>query len=279
MSTTTSNRRLLVIGSQCEALGEGYRLKFLPPAAEELYKVLVDPDFGRCRPVQPDRGLLIDPTVAAVKTAIREAFQLASDDGSTLLLVFIGHGTYVGNDYFFLPLDAASAPDPDTGIHVVQQIDYAYRAHPSIDGLVLLVDTCHSGLAAERAAAQWVGEYRRGEEAARKLRFEILTASAPDREAWDGCFTHTVTHCLRQGLDDVPTGELRCGSSGDTIPNSEELSMVSPELNEGAMTDLVIPRCFLASIGDCCGQPAPEDDGRCVATAPGWRGRRQRQRI
>jgi Caspase domain len=210
VSPTISNRRLLVIGSQCEALGEGYRLTFLPPAAEELYKVLIDPDFGRCHPVQPDRGLLIDPTVAAVKTAIREAFRLASDDGSTLLLVFIGHGTYVGNDYFFLPLDAASAPDPDTGIHVVQQIDYAYRAHPSIDGLVLLVDTCNSGLAAERAAAQWVGEYRRGEEAARKLRFEILTASAPDREAWNGCFTREVTHCLRQGLDDVPTEELRC---------------------------------------------------------------------
>jgi hypothetical protein len=209
MSPTTSNRRLLVIGSQCQALGEGYRLKFLPWAAEELYTVLIDPDFGRCHPVQPDRGLMIDPTVAAVKTAIREAFRRASDDGSTLLLVFIGHGTYVGNDYFFLPLDAKSAPDPDTGIHLVQQIDYAYRAHPSIDGLVLLVDTCHSGLAAEQAT-QWVREYRRGEEAARKLRFEILTASAPDREAWDGCFTHTVTHCLRQGLDDVPTEELRC---------------------------------------------------------------------
>ncbi len=210
MSPTTSNRRLLVIGSQCEALGEGYRLKFLPRAAEELYTVMTDPDLGQCLPARPEGGLLIDPTVAAVKTAIREAFRRASDDGSTLLLVFIGHGTYVGNDYFFLPLDAASAPDPDSGIHVVQQIDYAYRAHPSIDGLVLLVDTCHSGLAAKRAAAQWVGEYRRGEEAARKLRFEILTASAPDREAWDGCFTHTVTHCLRQGLDDVPTEELRC---------------------------------------------------------------------
>ena len=56
MSTTTSNRRLLVIGSQCEALGEGYRLTFLPPAAEELYTVLTDPAFGRCLPVQPDRA-------------------------------------------------------------------------------------------------------------------------------------------------------------------------------------------------------------------------------
>lgn len=55
------------------------------------------------------------------------------------------------------------------------------------------------------AAAQTNGEHRRGEEGGRKLRFEILTAAAPDRRAWDGCFTRTVTHCLRQGLNDVPT--------------------------------------------------------------------------
>ena len=89
MSTTNSNRRLLVIGSQCEAFGEVYRLKFLPRAAEELYAVLIDPDFGRCLPVEPDFGLLIDPTVAAVKTAVRKAFQLASDEESTLFVVLI----------------------------------------------------------------------------------------------------------------------------------------------------------------------------------------------
>src|SRR5208337_1520907 len=74
-------------------------------------------------------------------------------------------------------------------------------------------------------------------------------------------------------------GSRKARSFGDTIPNSEELSMVSPELNEGAMTDLVIPRRFLVSIGDCFGRPVPEDNGRRVATAPGWRGRRQRLRI
>ena len=130
MSTTTSNRRLLVIGSQCEALGEGYRLKFLPRAAEELYTVLIDPDLGQCLPVQPDGGLLIDPTVAAVKTAISGSLPARVRRRSTLLLAFIGHGTYVGSDFFFLPLDAASAADPDTGIHLVQQSTYALPTSP-----------------------------------------------------------------------------------------------------------------------------------------------------
>ena len=38
-----------------------------------------------------------------------------------------------------------------------------------------------------------------------QLRFEILTASALDRDAWDGCFTRTLTACLREGIDDEPT--------------------------------------------------------------------------
>src|SRR5208337_242296 len=49
-----------------------------------------------------------------------------------------------------------------------------------------------------------------------------------------------------------------CGRT--TLPDSEKLSMVSLELNEGTMTDLVIPRRFLVSIDDCFGRPAPEDD-------------------
>jgi len=38
-------RRVLVIGSQCEALG---RLDFLPKAAQELYRVMTDPERGAC---------------------------------------------------------------------------------------------------------------------------------------------------------------------------------------------------------------------------------------
>ena len=210
MSTATGNRRILVIGSQCEALGKHARLSFLPQAAEELYAVMTDPDLGHCVSALPEGGLMIDPTVAGVKDALKEAFRLASEAEATLLLALIGHGCNVGNDYYFLPRDASSDPEPDTGIHAIERIKHAYRAHRKIDGLVLLVDTCHSGLTAEEVARKLVGEYERGEEGGRKLRFEIFTASAPNRIAWDGCFTKTVTHCLRRGLDDVPTEELRC---------------------------------------------------------------------
>ena len=56
-------------------------------------------------------------------------------------------------------------------------------------------------------------------------------------------------------------GPARSGVPETPRLTPKKLSLVSPELNEGAMTDLVIPRRFLVSIGDCFGRPAPEDDG------------------
>lgn len=208
MSANLLKRLILVIGSQCEELGESAQLSFLPEAAQNLYNVMIDPDLGRCSSPLPEGGLLINPNVAEVKAAVREAFRVASKDGATLLLAFVGHGWYVGSDYYFLPRDASIEPEPETGTHIVQQIEYAYRAHPNVDGLVLLIDTCHSGHAAEQAASRWIVEPR--DDGYRKLRFEILTATAPDREAWDGCFTRVLAECLRSGLNDVTTEELRC---------------------------------------------------------------------
>ena len=210
MNTALVRRFVLVVGSQCEALGENARLTFLPEAAEDLYAVMIDPDLGHCFPALAGGGLLLNPTVTDLKTAVKAAFCLASEEEATLLLAFVGHGCFVGNDYYFLPRDSRYDPDPDAGIHVVQQIEYAFHAHPNLDGLVLLIDSCHSGLAVEQAALRLVAEHRRGHEGGRKLRFELLTAASADRPAWDGCFTRTVTHCVRHGVDDVSTRELRC---------------------------------------------------------------------
>jgi hypothetical protein len=59
-----SQRRILVIGSQCEALQP---LKFLPRAAQELYAVMADPERGACdRDVTPVAELLIEGRVPVI---------------------------------------------------------------------------------------------------------------------------------------------------------------------------------------------------------------------
>src|SRR5271157_2036861 len=111
MGTITGNRRILVIGSQCASLPP---LSFLPQAAEDLHAVMTDPEVGGCTDAAP-RGLLIDPTVAEAKAAIKEAFRAATPAEATLLLALIGERTDAGPDLYLLPHDGVEPTACDRG--------------------------------------------------------------------------------------------------------------------------------------------------------------------
>jgi hypothetical protein len=184
-------RRALVVGSQCTALPG---LSFLPRVAEDLARVLTDPDLGGCAPALPDgRVLLVDPTVEEADQAIETAVARASAGADTLLLAFVGHGEHVGNNFYLLPRDAAWPPNLRRALLLATRVQELLGQHSGLDGLVLLVDACHSGLGAVQAAEDWPRTIAQA-----GGRFEVLT-SADDREAAAGCFTATLTELLRTG--------------------------------------------------------------------------------
>ena len=196
-------RRILIVGSQCEALKPGF--SFLPDAAEDLYRVMTDPQFGGCVSALERSGLLCDtPTVAETKAAIKTALERASNDGATLFLVFICHGQYVGDDFYLLPNDASREPDSESAVHLVNLIKESLRKHSNVDGLVILLDTCYSGKAVEAAAEDLV----KGPLGV--LRFEVLAATEADRTAADGCFSRSLVSLIREGIDGVPGATLLC---------------------------------------------------------------------
>ena len=125
-----SERRILMIGSQCRALG---RLAFLPQAAQELYAVMIDP--GDCVSAIEGGGLLIDPTVEETKGAIKSAYLRAAKDEATLFIAYIGHGEKSGDDYYLLPNDAENPPILDTAVHLTNLIKEAHKKAPGkVDG-------------------------------------------------------------------------------------------------------------------------------------------------
>ncbi|WP_132124102.1 tetratricopeptide repeat protein [Actinocrispum wychmicini] len=192
-------RRLLVIASQCAELNQ---LSFLPSAAQDMAASLLDPAVGGCVPAVGD-GLLVDPTITEVDDAVTAAFERASADEATLIIALVGHGDYVSDDFYYLVRDTALPPSSRTAFLLAQRIRELLGLYSSVDGLVLLLDTCHAGIAAEQAAARWVhivGQAGR--------RFEVLTAS-DDRVAANGCFSRQLARVLRSGHDRL--GErLRC---------------------------------------------------------------------
>ena len=111
-----SERRVLVIGSQCAAL-QGSPLNFLPSVAEDLARTITDPDFGGWDPALDGKALLVDPTIDELDRAIAEAVERASRAAATLLLAYIGHGEHSEYDFYLLPHDAVPErlePGPPT---------------------------------------------------------------------------------------------------------------------------------------------------------------------
>jgi hypothetical protein len=198
-----SQRRILVIGSQCKALG---RLTFLPKVAQDLYAVMTDPDRGDCVSAVEGDGLLIDPTVEKTKAAITSAYLRAAKDEATLFIAYIGHGEKPkdSEDYYLMPLDAEDPPTSDTAVHLVNLVKETHRtARGKVDGLGALIDACYSGGAGYGAAQAWVSSLKG------TLRFEMLTA-AGDRPAADGCFSRTLVKLLHAGISAVPAEHLLC---------------------------------------------------------------------
>src|SRR4051812_40395442 len=109
-------RRVLIIGSQCPPLG---KLECLPGVARRLHELMVHPGPGECVGVEVSfgdhvPGLLLDPTTAEAKTAIKEAIRGAIRAGDALILAYIGHGELrggAGGVFYLMPTDATEPAD------------------------------------------------------------------------------------------------------------------------------------------------------------------------
>ncbi|OHV05264.1 hypothetical protein BKN37_06280 [Mycobacterium talmoniae] len=188
----------MVIGSQCDALGESSKLSFLPDLAAELYEVLIDPHLGACEPALPRRhcgGLLLDPTHNAALNALHNAFAWANKDGALLFVAVLGHGMVKYGDFFFLSRDSSGTGDYRRDVFLSHALKHLLGDCGDLNGLIVWVDSCHSGVAAQQAATEW-GQVGLGQAA---RRYELLSA-ADDRPAYRGDFTRALISTLRHGI-------------------------------------------------------------------------------
>jgi hypothetical protein len=89
-----AGRLALVIGSQFSHLIE---LTFVEGCATELHGALVS--AGWRGGGGGAGGLVISPTTAELKSAVRQVFSTANDAGATLFIAFIRHGVSDGMDF------------------------------------------------------------------------------------------------------------------------------------------------------------------------------------
>jgi len=93
-------------------------------------------------------------------------------------------------------------------VYLSHHLKEALRDAADLDGLIVLLDTCHAGVAAQQAATGW-GEVGLGRDA---RRYELLSASA-DGPAYHGVFTRTLIEVLRRGVP-AAGGWAQAGDQG-----------------------------------------------------------------
>ncbi|SFO62173.1 Tetratricopeptide repeat-containing protein, partial [Geodermatophilus obscurus] len=195
-------RRALVIGAPNDRFG---RLTFLPEVVRDLHRVVRDPQRGGCQPALPDgRDLLLGAaaTHRKIVAAIKDAMAAANRDQATLFVYFCGHGVRKAEDFFLIGSDTRPDDvDLDTAFGLGYRLTGLLQSHPTLDGVMFLLDACHSG---EVVANPVHGLFS----AAMQGRIEFLTATRAEQVASKGCFSRSLTQLLTVGSPRTADPEL-----------------------------------------------------------------------
>jgi hypothetical protein len=145
-------------------------------------------------------------------TALGDAMASAGREQATLFVYSLGHGHKEGEDFYLV---AADTPGPDridseNAVPLGQRIKELLRQYPGIDGLMLVIDACHSGAVISDPAP---GLLRQGLQA----RVEFFAATRPEEVASRGCFSRSLIELLKRGSPRTADAQLRAYDEHDRL--------------------------------------------------------------
>lgn len=152
---------------------------------------------------QPRLMTATGPGAAVSRTELREAVQeLFKDDAEISLLYFSGHGYIDGAGGYLCASDCASGHD---GLSLNEVLTFA-NSSPAKNKVIIL-DSCHSGVAGTNPVAEQVAEIKEG--------VTILTASTAEQYAMESSGSGVFTSLLVDALNGAAANLV-----GDVTPGS-----------------------------------------------------------
>ncbi|TDK85159.1 caspase family protein [Mycolicibacterium mucogenicum] len=152
---------------------------------------------------QPRLMTATGPGAAVSRTELREAVQeLFKDDAEISLLYFSGHGYIDGAGGYLCASDCASGHD---GLSLNEVLTFA-NSSPAKNKVIIL-DSCHSGVAGTNPVAEQVAEIKEG--------VTILTASTAEQYAMESGGSGVFTSLLVDALNGAAANLV-----GDVTPGS-----------------------------------------------------------
>lgn len=179
-------RKALIVGIDYYA-----RISSLSGAVNDAYRVSVALERnadGTLNFPQPKLMVGTSPSTAMTRTQLREAVEeLFRDDAEIALFYFAGHGYIDGTGGFLCASDCEAGHD---GLSLADVMAFA-NSSPAKNKVIIL-DSCHSGVAGGSAVSAQVAEIKEG--------VTILTASTADQYSMEsggsGVFTNLLVDAL-----------------------------------------------------------------------------------
>jgi uncharacterized caspase-like protein len=194
-------RKALIVG-----IDHYDQIQSLSGAVNDAYSVKAALDRhadGTINFAQPRLMTAAGPATAVSRTELREAVeQLFRDDAEISLFYFSGHGYIDGAGGYLCASDCASGHD---GLSLNEVLAFA-NSSPA-NNKVIMLDSCHSGVAGSSPVAAQVAEIKEG--------VTILTASTAEQYAMEtggsGVFTSLLVDALNGTAANL-VGEVTPGS-------------------------------------------------------------------
>lgn len=194
-------RKALIVG-----IDHYDKIQSLSGAVNDAYSVKAALDRnadGTINFVQPRLMTASGSGTAVSRTALREAVEeLFRDDAEVSLFYFSGHGYIDGAGGYLCASDCASGHD---GLSLNEVLAFVNRSPAK--NKVIILDSCHSGVAGSSSVATQVAEIKEG--------VTLLTASTAEQYAMEtggsGVFTNLLVDALNGAAANL-VGEVTPGS-------------------------------------------------------------------
>jgi Tetratricopeptide repeat len=190
-----SPRKGLVVGARWLAINGDQN--HISEAADLLATGLFDPALGACEPALDGVRVVQDPARNELDNHLTQAFAAASRSGSLLAICLVGHGYRATSNgpYYFVPSDhPATFDDAERyGYPIAERILSLDAEYHDTDGLILLVDACHSGQLSSPGKRDWTSPMRR----------LALATSTGTGSAWSAGFSRLISEGMESGIPDA----------------------------------------------------------------------------
>ncbi|WP_281296637.1 hypothetical protein [Streptomyces sp. ATE26] len=184
-----------MIATQCPAAKQ--HLSNLVTRADELHRLLTDPEIGACLPSEPGGGRALrsgEVTRQQIEDAVRAAAERADEEGAVLVLAFLGHGqTPLGHSKLYYMAYDTQAEQAASSVELGTLL-FGAGDPPGVKGVIALIDTCHAG-AGVPDTQDLAGGFSLG-----KSRYSLLMAAAATQNAYDLDFSGELASLLRDGV-------------------------------------------------------------------------------